>query len=78
MADIIAIIATVYKTYGTIKISREANVQATFSSILLRAGEKPELIRTTMSEDHLLFQVFYISGTPEGRSMYTILRFCNM
>lgn len=38
VADGIIIAATIYYTYGTAKTSREANIQSTFSSTLLRAG----------------------------------------
>lgn len=38
VADAVVLAVTVYHTYGTTKASRDANLQATFSSILLRAG----------------------------------------
>lgn len=38
-ADAIIVAVTVYHTYGTMKASRDANVQASFSSTLLRTGQ---------------------------------------
>lgn len=37
-SDAIVVAVTIYHTYGTVKLSREANVRATFSGTLLRAG----------------------------------------
>lgn len=39
VADAVIVVVTIYHTYGTMKISREANIQATFSRTLLRAGQ---------------------------------------
>lgn len=39
VADAITLVVTVYHTYGTIKAGRKAGIQASFSSVLLRAGE---------------------------------------
>ena len=43
IAETVVIVATVYYTWGILKASREANISATFSSTLLRAG-KPSRI----------------------------------
>lgn len=40
-ADAITVMVTIYHTYGTIKAGREAGVQTTLSSTLLRAGRSP-------------------------------------
>lgn len=39
VADAIVVAVTIYYTYGTTKASRDANVQASFSLTLLRAGQ---------------------------------------
>ena len=38
VGDAIIVLATVFYTYRTIKVAREANIEATFSTALLRAG----------------------------------------
>ena len=38
-ADAVIVVVTVYYTYGTMKMSREANIPATFSRTLHRAGQ---------------------------------------
>lgn len=40
VSDMVVVIVTVYYTYGTLKASRKANIKATFSATLLRAGPK--------------------------------------
>lgn len=37
--DMVVVVATVYYTYGTVKTSREANIKAVFSTMLLHAGQ---------------------------------------
>ena len=38
-ADAIVVAVTVYHTYGTVRLARETNINATFSRTLLRAGK---------------------------------------
>lgn len=39
MSDAFIVSVTIYHTYGAVKASKDANMQATFSSTLLRAGQ---------------------------------------
>ena len=39
IADAVIVAVTIYYTYGTVKASRDADIKASISSALLRAGQ---------------------------------------
>ena len=38
-ADVVIVLVTIWYTYGTFKLGRQANIQTSFSTALLRAGK---------------------------------------
>ena len=48
-ADAVVVVVTIYHTYGTMKMSWEANVQASFSKLLLQAGQTILMYSTYLS-----------------------------
>lgn len=50
-ADAVVIVVTVNHTYGIIKASRVANIQATFSRVILSAGWNIAIFRDAQHTD---------------------------
>lgn len=63
VADAVIVVVTIYHTYGTMKISREANIQATFSRTLLRAGQSTVRLGMHLDTDDWLYQAYSILDT---------------